>query len=105
MARFKDFEPKGVIPATLLVFHDDLTIDEQSTRQHLRHVAAVHGLSAITVNGHSTEIHACNFDEQRQVLDVTMDEIGDDIPIINGVYADGSQEAARIARIKQDERD
>ena len=28
-----------------------------------------------------------------------MEEIGDQIPVINGVYADGSQEAARIAKM------
>jgi 4-hydroxy-tetrahydrodipicolinate synthase len=28
-----------------------------------------------------------------------MDEVGDHVPVINGVYADGSQEAARIAKM------
>ncbi len=57
------------------------------------------GISAITFNGHASEVHACNFDEQRRVLDLTMDEIGEDVLVINGVYADGSLEAARIARM------
>lgn len=102
MARFKDFEPRGVIPATLLAFNEDFSIDEAATRQHLRHTALVRGISAITVNGHASEVHACNFEEQRLVLDLTMDEIGDDVPIVNGVYADGSLEAARIARMADD---
>mgnify|MGYP001275693054 CR=1 FL=1 len=99
MARFDDFIPRGVIPATLLAFHDDFSIDEPSTRAHLRHVADVRGISAVTVNAHASEVHACNPDEQRRVLDLTMDEIGDELPVINGVYADGSLEAARIARM------
>ena len=56
MARFKDFVPQGVIPAVLLPFHDDLSIDEPSFRSHLRDVAAVEGLSALTINAHSTEV-------------------------------------------------
>jgi len=36
MARFNDFIPQGVIPAVLLPFHDDLSIDEPSFRSHLR---------------------------------------------------------------------
>ena len=48
MSRHPDFVPQGVIPAVLLPFHDDLSIDEASFRAHLRDVAAVQGLSAIT---------------------------------------------------------
>ncbi len=102
LARFSDYQPAGVIPATLLAFNDDLSIDEAATISHLEDVAAVDGISAITVNGHASEIHACSFDEQRRILDVTLDTVGDKLPIINGVYADGSIEAARIARMSEE---
>ncbi|MGH7044651.1 MAG: dihydrodipicolinate synthase family protein [Acetobacteraceae bacterium] len=92
------FTPAGVIPATLLAFHDDCSIDEAGTRRHLRHVAATAGISAITVNGHASEVHACTEAEQQRVLAVTLDELGDRLPIISGVWADGSANAARIAR-------
>lgn len=102
MPRFKDFVPAGVIPATLLPFHEDFSIDETSMRKHLRDVALVQGISAITVNGHASEIHACTFEEQRRILDISLDEIGDEVPLINGVYADGSLEAGRIARMGEE---
>jgi 4-hydroxy-tetrahydrodipicolinate synthase len=95
------YEPKGVIPACLLPFHPDLSIDEASYRKHLRDVAAVRGLSAITVNAHASEVASCTFEEQERVLAITMDEVGDSIPVVNGIYADGSLEAARIARMAQ----
>jgi 4-hydroxy-tetrahydrodipicolinate synthase len=93
------YVPHGVIPAVLLPFDTDLAIDEPSFRKHLRHVAATPGISAITVNAHSTEVASCTFDEQRRVLDIARDEIGKRIPIVNGIWADGSLEAARIARM------
>ncbi|MCC7486084.1 MAG: dihydrodipicolinate synthase family protein [Burkholderiales bacterium] len=95
------FEPKGVIPACILPFHPDLSIDEKSCRKHLRDVAAVRGISAITINAHSTEVASCTFEEQERVLGITMDEIGNKVPIVHGVYADGSLEAARIAGMAQ----
>ena len=49
MSRHPDFVPQGVIPAVLLPFHDDFSIDEPSFRAHLRDVAAVQGAS--TTNG------------------------------------------------------
>jgi 4-hydroxy-tetrahydrodipicolinate synthase len=92
------FVPAGVIPAVLLPFADDLAIDEASFRTHLRHVAAVEGLSAITVNAHSTEVGSCSFEEQRRVMEIAAEEVGDRLPIVHGIWADGSVEAARIAR-------
>ena len=97
MRRFQDFRPAGVIPATLLALHDDLSIDERSTRRHLRECALVDGVSAVTVNGHASEVHACSFEEQQRILAASVAEVGDRVPLINGVYADGSIEAARIA--------
>src|SRR5262245_61908293 len=99
MPRHATYVPHGVIPAVLLPFNDDLSIDEKSFRAHLRDVAATPGISAITINAHSTEVASCTFDEQRRVLAITQDEIGSSVPIINGVWADGSIEAARIARM------
>src|SRR5215470_2420017 len=102
MPRHAHYIPHGVIPAVLLPFHDDLSIDEKSFRSHLRDVAAVKGISALTLNAHSTEVASCTFDEQRRVLEVAQDEIGGKLPIVNGIWADGSLEAARIARMAAD---
>ncbi len=101
MAR-RAFEAKGVIPATLLAFDEDRQIDEAPSRRHLAHVGATRGIGAITVNAHASEAHACTFEEQRRILDFTMDEVGDAHPIVNGIYADGSMAAARLARMAED---
>jgi 4-hydroxy-tetrahydrodipicolinate synthase len=93
------FVPQGVIPAVLLPFDEALAIDEASFRLHLRDVAATDGLSAITINAHSTEVASCSFDEQARVLDIAGDIVGDRLPLVNGIWADGSLEAARIARM------
>ena len=98
MPRRPDFVPAGVIPATLLALHDDSSIDERGTARHLRDVAATPGISAITVNGHASEVHACTEAEQQRILALTLAQIGDRLPIISGVWADGSANAARIAR-------
>ena len=97
MAKHKDYLPHGVIPAVLLPFFEDLSIDEASYRVHLREVTATEGISAITINAHSTEAASCTFEEQKRVLAITRDEV--EVPIVNGVYAEGSLEAARLARM------
>ena len=52
----RSYIPYGVSPAVLLPFDNDLAIDEAAFRKHLRDVAATDGISAITINAHSTEV-------------------------------------------------
>jgi 4-hydroxy-tetrahydrodipicolinate synthase len=99
MPRHRDYVPHGVIPAVLLPFHEDLSIDEASYHAHLRDVASVEGISAVTTNAHASEVASCTLAEQERVLAMTADEIGDRLPIINGVYAENALDAARIARM------
>src|SRR5690349_25034422 len=92
------YVPAGVIPAVLLPCHEYLSIGEASYLAHLRDVAAVEGISAITVNAHASEVASCSFDEQRRVLEISRETLGE-LPIVNGIYADGSLEAARLAKM------
>jgi 4-hydroxy-tetrahydrodipicolinate synthase len=95
------FEAEGVIPACLLPMQEDFAIDFAMLRQHLRQVAAVPGVKAITINAHASEISSCDFDEQRRILDATVDAIGDRTHIVSGVYPEGSLEAARVAKMAE----
>ncbi|MGB2310911.1 MAG: dihydrodipicolinate synthase family protein, partial [Candidatus Puniceispirillaceae bacterium] len=99
MATAPKFVAKGVIPATLIAFDQDYAIDQKNSLKHLRDVAATDRLSAITVNGHASEIHACSFAEQQELLALSLAEVGDRLPLVNGVYADGSHAAVDVARM------
>ena len=96
--RSRNYLPAGDIQATLIAFNSDYSIDEKSTRKHLSHVCYVNGITGVTINGHASEVHACSDQEQQQILNFSLDEVGDNVPVINGVWADGSHEAARIAK-------
>ena len=98
MKRFPGDMPFGVIPACILPFHDDLSLDLKSFARHLQDTAAVKGLSAITINAHSTEVASCTLDEQARVMAAAAEAVGDKLPLVHGVYAEGSLEAARIAK-------
>ena len=90
--------PHGVIPANLLPMHADLSIDEPAYRKHLRDLADVRGVTAITTNAHASEVASLTREEQRRSMGVAVDEVGSRLPIVAGVYADGSQLAAELAR-------
>jgi len=91
------FEPRGVIPACIMPFDAELEIDELAYRKHLRDLAAVAGISAITVNGHAAEVHALSQEEQQRALAIAVGEVGDRVPLIAGVYTSNARQARAIA--------
>ena len=95
----KTFHASGVIPACLMPFDSNLEIDESAYRRHLRDLAGVEGVTAITVNGHAAEVHALTFDEQQRSLEIAVDEVGEGMPLVAGIATANCREAAQLARM------
>lgn len=88
----------GVIPANLLPFTPDYAIDEPDYRRHLRWLAGVPGVTAITVNGHAAEVSSLDREERRRALAIALHEVGDRLPLIAGIYTDSTLEAVALAQ-------
>lgn len=88
----------GVIPANILPFNTDCSIDETDYRRHLRWLAGVPGVTGITVNGHAAEVSSLSREERRRALAIAVDEVGSRLPLIAGIYADSTREAVDLAR-------
>jgi 4-hydroxy-tetrahydrodipicolinate synthase len=88
----------GVMPANLLPFRADLSIDEGAYRRHLRWLADTRGVTGIVANGHAAEVSSLSHEERVRALAIAVDEIAGACPVVAGVYADGTQEAASLAR-------
>jgi len=89
---------QGCMPANILPFTADLEIDEASYRHHLRALVDTAGVTAIVANGHAAEVSSLTRLERRRALDIAVDEIAGQIPVIAGVYVDGTREAVELAR-------
>jgi 4-hydroxy-tetrahydrodipicolinate synthase len=96
MASFRPLS--GVVPAPLLPFDSSLRIDERNYRRHVRNLLDTDGVTGITVNAHATEVATLTVDEQRRILAMTLEESAGKVPVINGVYEDGSAKAAQVAK-------
>ena len=92
----------GCIPANLLPFRADLEIDEPAYRAHLRWLAGTRGVTGIVANGHAAEVSSLSRDERRRALAIALHEVAGTVPVIAGVYADGTQEAVTLARDAKD---
>src|SRR5437899_2342592 len=66
----------GVMPANILPFKADLSIDEPAYRAHLRWLADTRGVTGIVANGHAAEVSSLSRDERKRSLAVALDEVG-----------------------------
>ena len=93
------FVPQGVIPAVLLPFRRRPVDRRRKLPQASLRRRGDRRISAVTVNAHSTRWPPAPSRSSARCLKMPGDEIGGRLPIVNGVWADGSLEAARIARM------
>ena len=91
----------GIMPANILPFNADLSIDEAAYRKHLRWLADTAGVTGIVANGHAAEVASLSRDERKRALAIALEEIAGACPIVAGVYSDGTAEAVELAKDAQ----
>ncbi len=87
----------GLIPATVLPMTVDAQIDEAGLRRYIRHVAAA-GPKALAINVDTGEGPHLWANERLRVLEIVLDEVGDRVPVIAGLGAQYTSQAADLAR-------
>jgi 4-hydroxy-tetrahydrodipicolinate synthase len=91
----------GIMPANILPFKADLSIDEPAYRKHLRWLADTRGVTGIVANGHAAEVASLTREERKRTLAIALDEVAGACPIVAGVYTDGTAEAVELAKDAQ----
>jgi 4-hydroxy-tetrahydrodipicolinate synthase len=91
----------GIMPANILPFRADLSIDEPAYRKHLRWLTDTPGVTGIVANGHAAEVASLSREERKRTLAIALDEVAGACPVIAGVYTDGTAEAVSLARDAQ----
>ena len=91
----------GCMPANMLPFTADLAVDEPAYRKHLRWLVDAPGVTGLVANGHAAEVASLTRGERRRTLDIALDEVAGKVPVVTGVYSDGTLEAVELARDAQ----
>lgn len=94
------FRPGGVNPALITPFTRDDEIDEEALRNLLRFVRP--HVDGVVPCGTTGEFVYMSHSERRQVLEICIDEVGNEIPVIAGTGAASTREAIRLARHAQE---
>lgn len=88
---------QGLLPALVLPFHSDGSIDTESFQRLARHVAGVQGVSGVVVNGHAGEVTSLAPEERRNVVRMAVDAVGPQRPVVSGIAAETPSEAVEHA--------
>jgi len=72
------------MPANILPFRADLSIDEPAYRKHLRWLADTPGVTGIVANGHAGRGGSLSREERRHTLAVALDEVAGACPVVAG---------------------
>jgi 4-hydroxy-tetrahydrodipicolinate synthase len=88
----------GCMPANLLPFTADLAIDGPAYRKHLRWLVDAPGVTGLIANGHAAEVASLDREERKRTLAIALDEVAGKVPVVTGIYCDGTLEAVELAR-------
>jgi 4-hydroxy-tetrahydrodipicolinate synthase len=85
---------RGVVPANVLPFDDELAIDESGYRNHVDRLAGTTGIGGLTCNGHAGEVASLDRAERRRATAIAVEVVGGRIPVVCGIYSDDERDAA-----------
>lgn len=87
---------RGVIVATALPFHDDLSIDYDGYAEHVAWLKS-QGVDGVAPNGSLGEYQTLTAEERMRVVEVAAEAGGKDFVLMPGVGAYGAMESRRFA--------
>jgi 4-hydroxy-tetrahydrodipicolinate synthase len=88
----------GLYPATILPFNGDYAIDVLELRRLLRFLAKVRGVNGFLCNGHAGDCWALSREERQRVIQIHVDEVNGDFPIISAIAGESTREVIEQMR-------
>lgn len=96
-----EFKPSGILPAMITPLRADGRVDAPVLRRLIRYMldGGVDGIFAIGTTG---EFYALSEKSYREILEVTVDEVGGRVPVYAGANAIATKDSVRLAHIAED---
>ncbi|GAB7011487.1 dihydrodipicolinate synthase family protein [Halorubrum trueperi] len=88
---------KGVIPASLVPFNSDQSINESGYQDHISHLASHAEINGILSNGHAGESYALSSAERARIVELAIDA-APDTSIYSGVVGATTREVIEDAQ-------
>jgi len=97
MAKFEIQAIKGVIPALVTTFDEHENFDESRMRTLVRHLLK-EGVDGFYLTGSTGEAFLMTLDERKRVVEVVMEEVAGQVPVIVHVGDIGTKKSIELAK-------
>jgi 4-hydroxy-tetrahydrodipicolinate synthase len=96
------YKPEGILPALVTPFTDDgKSVDEERLRALVRRCLEL-GVHGVVPCGTTGEFVNLTTEEKKQVIKTVIDEVNDQVPVVAGTGASGTNEALEMTRYAKD---
>src|SRR4051812_10261849 len=89
----------GVLPACVLPFADNGSIDIPEYRRHLTDLTSTPGVTGVVCNGHAGEVTSLTRDEWQLTVATTVETVNGAAHVITGIYAETHRDVAELAGV------
>ena len=87
---------RGIITATVTPFDSKFEVDYDAIRAHVKNVIE-NGSTGITCNAMAGEVASLTREEKKRIVQVIVDTVRKEVPVIAGVFAESTREAIEAA--------
>lgn len=91
---------KGIMPALVTPFTSEEDVDEEGMRRLIRHVLP--HVNALVPVGTTGEFVYLSEEEKRRLIDVTLDEVGGQVPVIAGTGCASTRDTVALTQYAKD---
>lgn len=89
---------KTIFPAISIPLNDDYSINEPELRKYVKWLASFDEIKGLVCNGHTGEITSLRRSERKRVVEIVVEEVGDEITIISGINCENTMESIEMAK-------
>jgi|GEM_PF-11887 len=93
---------KGVNPALVTPFTEQDEVDEAALRKLIRFCIDALGVTGLVPAGSTGEFTSLSWEEQQQVIQITVDEANGKVPVIAGTGTTGTKRTLELSQFAQD---
>jgi 4-hydroxy-tetrahydrodipicolinate synthase len=96
------FKPKGIMPALVTPFTEDLKHVEEEQLRLLVDYCVKHGVHGVVPCGTTGEFVNMSAEEKKRVIDVVIDEVDGRVAVVAGTGASGTEQAVEMTAYAKD---
>jgi 4-hydroxy-tetrahydrodipicolinate synthase len=97
----KTFDCNGLIPAIVIPFKSDFSIDEEVLRKYINHISKS-DIKALAINTDAGESHLLSNNEKKRIVSIVSEKLKGNIPLVCGISGTNTKDVVEFGKELKD---